>query len=70
MIYGKDVAFTEGEKVRIKAGPFSGYTGRVESISEDQRILRVTVEIFGQRPPVERFFLDVERLAMADFRKK
>jgi transcription termination/antitermination protein NusG len=69
MSYGKDVAFTEGEKVRIKTGPFSGFRGRVESMSEDQRKLEVRVEIFGQRPPVEVFFLDVEKLQTTDYRK-
>jgi transcriptional antiterminator NusG len=61
MSYKKDTAFTEGEEVRIMAGPFSGFTGRVESISEDQRKLKVTVGVFGHRPPIEVFFLDVEK---------
>jgi transcriptional antiterminator NusG len=68
MRYGKDGAFTEGEVVRIKTGPFSGFTGKVESIREDQRRLKITVEIFGQRPPVEVFFLDVERLGTTEHR--
>jgi transcriptional antiterminator NusG len=66
MRYGKDAALTEGERVRIKTGPFSGFAGRVESKSEDQRKLKVRVAIFGQRPPVEVFFLDVERLETTD----
>jgi|RhiMetdeSRZDD1v2_1073273.scaffolds.fasta_scaffold2924184_1 transcriptional antiterminator NusG len=69
MSYGQDAAFTEGEAVRIRTGPFSGFTGKIASISEDQRRLKVVIEIFGQRPPIDVFFLDVERLVSDDYRK-
>ena len=69
MIDEQDATYTEGEEVRIKVGPFSGFTGKVASVSEDQRKVKVTLEIFGQRPPVEVFFLDVERLRSTDYRK-
>jgi transcriptional antiterminator NusG len=65
----RDATFIKGEAVRIKLGPFSGFTGKVDSISEDQRKLKIRVEIFGQRPPIEMFFLDVERLESTDYRK-
>jgi transcription antitermination factor NusG len=69
MSHVQDAIFREGDAVRIKAGPFSGFTGKVESISEDHRKLKVMVEILWQGPPVEVFFLDVERLGSTDYRK-
>ena len=48
MSFGQDADYTQGEAVRIKTGPFSGFTGKVMTISEDQRRLKVAIEIFGQ----------------------
>jgi transcriptional antiterminator NusG len=51
-----------GELVRIKAGAFGSFTGRVEGINQSRRLLKVAVEIFGRRAPVKLSFADVEKI--------
>ncbi len=54
--------FSTGDKVRIKAGPFQNFTGRVVEINEEKGVLRVKVDIFGRSQPIELTFLDVEKV--------
>jgi transcriptional antiterminator NusG len=56
------VAFEEGETVRIVAGPFEGFHGRVEEIDMAKEKMRVLISIFGRDTPVEVGFGDVEKL--------
>ena len=42
-----------GDRVRIKSGPLKGFSGVVESISEDKNKVRVLITIFGRQTPVE-----------------
>jgi hypothetical protein len=41
----------------------------VELISGGDYELRTRCGVFGQRPPIEVFFLDVERVESTDYRK-
>jgi transcriptional antiterminator NusG len=51
-----------GEKVRIKDGPFSEFTGTVGDIDTERHKVRVMVSFFGRDVPVELDFLQVEKV--------
>jgi transcriptional antiterminator NusG len=55
------VTFTEGENVRVIDGPFSNFSGIVESIKADKGKVVVLVSIFGRATPVELDFTQVEK---------
>jgi transcriptional antiterminator NusG len=42
-------------------GPFSGFTGTIEEIFEEKKMLNVMVKIFGRNTPVELNFIQVEK---------
>lgn len=56
------VAFSVNQTVRITAGPFEGFHGRIQEMNVPKQKLRVLVSIFGRDTPVELDFGDVERL--------
>ncbi|NNE72253.1 MAG: transcription termination/antitermination factor NusG [Acidimicrobiales bacterium] len=56
------LAFSIGETVRVKEGPFADFTGEVVEINEDQMRVKVLVNIFGRETPVELEFGQVARL--------
>ncbi|WP_068597330.1 transcription termination/antitermination protein NusG [Vaginella massiliensis] len=56
------MAFTIGEPVRVADGPFKGFDGVVETISEDKRKLEVMVMIFDRKTPLELNFSQVEKI--------
>lgn len=51
--------FVVGEAVKVTDGPFSGFDGTVEEISEDRKKLKVTVRIFGRKTLLELNFAQV-----------
>ena len=51
-----------GDKVRIMAGPFAAFTGKVEGINQSKLLLKVKVEIFGRRTPIKVPFSGAEKL--------
>ena len=55
--------FRLGDTVRIKSGPFTAFTGKVQGINQTKALLKVMVNIFGRAQPVKLRFLDVERLS-------
>ena len=55
------VQYEEGDRVRIKEGPFCNFTGIVDEIDKDHERLKVMVSIFGRQTPVELNFLQVEK---------
>jgi transcriptional antiterminator NusG len=55
--------FEKGDMVRIAAGPFENFHGRIEEINIPKEKLRVLVSIFGRETPVEVDLGDVERLS-------
>ena len=54
--------FDVGEVVRIRSGPFSAFTGRVEEVDDSKSTLKVLVLIFGRDEPIELGFAEVEKL--------
>jgi transcriptional antiterminator NusG len=55
--------FSKGESIRIKAGVFRSFVGKVEEIHTAEGTLKVIVEVFGKAQPVELTFLDVEKVS-------
>ncbi len=56
-----NIPFVIGESVKVTDGPFNGFTGVIEEISEEKRKLKVMVKIFGRKTPLELSFLQVEK---------
>lgn len=54
--------FTEGQSVRVIAGPLADFTGTISEINVDQNKLKVMVSIFGRETPVELQFDQVGKL--------
>ena len=54
--WGKD------EVVRVTAGPFADFTGKIEEINMEKEKLKVLISIFGRDTPVELDFAQVEKL--------
>ncbi len=57
-----NVKFEIGESVTVKEGPFTDYTGRIESIDIDKGKVKVMVDMFGRETPVELDFTQVEKI--------
>lgn len=55
--------FRLGDTVRIKSGPFTSFTGKVEGINQAKSLLKVMVNIFGRAKPVKLRYLDVEKVS-------
>ncbi|MBI2874728.1 MAG: transcription termination/antitermination protein NusG [Firmicutes bacterium] len=58
----RKIDFAVGENVRIGAGPFSNFIGRVDEINYERGKVRVRVSMFGRETPVELEFGQVARL--------
>ena len=52
--------FRLGDTVRILAGPFTAFTGKIEGINQSKALLKVNVAIFGRDKPIRLNFADVE----------
>jgi transcription antitermination factor NusG len=62
MVREQIATFTQGELVRILSGPFSGLVGKLEAVSEDHRILKISLRFFGRRHTAEVLLMDVEKV--------
>ncbi|MFQ5956767.1 MAG: transcription termination/antitermination protein NusG [Candidatus Brocadiales bacterium] len=54
------IQFKEGDRVRIKEGPFENFDGIVEEILEASGRVRIILTIFGRATPVELEYWQVE----------
>jgi transcriptional antiterminator NusG len=59
-------AYSVGETVRIKVGPFQDFTGKIEEVDQDKATLKVMVKIFARTQPVELRFLEVEKITFTE----
>jgi transcription termination/antitermination protein NusG len=55
--------FTEGESVKVIAGPLSDFTGEIAEINAEQARLKVLVSIFGRETPADLSFDQVKKLS-------
>jgi len=62
----RKVIYRLGDMVRIKAGPFAAFTGKVEGINQSKSLLKVKVDIFGRATPVKVNFAEAEKLEFQD----
>jgi transcriptional antiterminator NusG len=53
--------FLVGESVKVTDGPFSGFKGMVQEVSQDKHKLKVVVTIFDRQTPLELGFNQVEK---------
>ena len=58
----ENVTYRLGDKIRIKTGPFAGFTGKIEGINQAKTLLKVKVEIFGRRSPIKIGFWEAEKV--------
>ena len=58
----KRLPYSVGDSVRVTTGVFTGYVGRVDSISDDHKKVTVMVSMFGRETPAELDSGDVELL--------
>ena len=56
------VRYRLGDMVRITAGPFAGFPGKIEGINQSKSLLKVKVEIFGRVTPIKVTFSEAEKL--------
>ena len=53
--------FLVGESVKVTDGPFSGFKGVVQEVSQEKHKLKVVVTIFDRQTPLELGFNQVEK---------
>ena len=56
------IVFHEGEKVRVKEGPFENYDGVVEEVLPTSGRVKVMLTVFGRATPVELEYWQVEAI--------
>jgi len=54
------LTFKVGQKVRVIEGPFSGFTGTIDSISPEKHLVKIMLKIFGRDTSVELEFSQIE----------
>jgi len=55
-----ETAFEVGKEIEIKSGPFSGFSGIINTVDSERERLTVMVSIFGRLTPVEISFEQVK----------
>ena len=56
-----DIPFFVGETVKVTDGPFSSFSGTIETVDNERKKLTVSVKIFGRKTPMELSFMQVEK---------
>ena len=55
-----DVPFRVGDSVKVIDGPFADFSGIVQEVNSGKMKLKVMINIFGRKTPVELDFAQVE----------
>lgn len=56
------IEFKSGDSVKIKAGPFRDFNGRVAEIDEKRGRVKVLVDMFGRETPLELSYFEVQKI--------
>ena len=56
------IKYEKGDVVRVVAGPFTEFTGKIENVDAAKEKLKVLISIFGRDTPVELDFSQVEKV--------
>jgi len=56
------VLWSVGDGVRVTAGPFTEFTGKITEVSPEREKVKVSISIFGRETPVELEFTQIEKL--------
>lgn len=59
--YKYAISYSVNETVKITDGPFSGFSGIIEEVNDERKKVKVIVQIFGRKTPMELGFLQVEK---------
>jgi transcription termination/antitermination protein NusG len=57
--------FRLGDTVRVLSGPFAAFTGSIEGINQEKRLLKVRIKIFGKTTPIKLGFADAEKVSFS-----
>lgn len=55
----ESVSYLVGESVKVIDGPFNGFKGTIDEVSDDKKKLKVAVKIFGRKTNLELNFAQV-----------
>ena len=56
-----EINFLVGESVKVVDGPFNGFKGTIQEVSQEKHKLKVVVTIFDRQTPLELGFNQVEK---------
>ena len=56
-----EVPYEVDEVVTVTDGPFSGFSGVIEEVNVEKHKLKVMVQIFGRKTPLELSFMQVQK---------
>ena len=60
------VNFSVDETVKITDGAFMGLTGQISMVDPDKGKLKVEVQVFGRKVPVDAEYWQVEKVALEE----
>jgi len=66
MVERPRVSFSVEETVKINDGAFMGLTGQVSMVDPDKGKLKVEVQVFGRKVPVDVEYWQVEKVALEE----
>lgn len=58
-----DMGVEIGDTVSVKSGPLEGFTGRIDSVDNENRKVTVKVSMFGRESTIEVEYSQIERIS-------
>ena len=55
------VPYEVNDSVKVKDGPFSGFSGVVQEVNKEKKTVTVSVMVFGRSQPLTLGFMQVEK---------